>query len=115
MDITPAQLILRCYAENSDGQWQAFCLDLDLAAQGESLGEVRDTLHAMIVEYVFDAVAGEDQEHAAYLLTRRAPFSVWARYYLYCALARVGRVRQGLTHFIERLPLSPPGAPLGQV
>ena len=39
------QLLLRCYAERVGDQWQAFCLDLSLAAQGDTFMEVKDNSH----------------------------------------------------------------------
>ncbi len=35
---------LRCFAEFSDGLWAAYCLDLGLGAQGDSLAEVKAKL-----------------------------------------------------------------------
>ena len=32
--------LLRCYAERHHGQWEAFCLDFDIAVQGSSFEEV---------------------------------------------------------------------------
>jgi len=102
------QLVLRCYAENKDDQWQAFCLDLNLAAQGDSLDEVETKLRNMISEYVFDALVGEDQEHAKYFLNRKAPASLWLKYYFHCGLFRIGRLKNNAYHFLnETLPLAP--------
>lgn len=78
-------LVFRCYAEKSGDQWQTFCIDLTLAAQAESFEEARSKLHAQINSYVFDAIAGDDQAHAADLLTRRAPLRYRAKYYFYLA------------------------------
>lgn len=77
----PNGLLLRCYAECIDGQWHAFCLDLCLAAQGESFQEVRRMLEAMIKEYVVDALVGADKEFAGMLLRRPAPLKYWVKYY----------------------------------
>ena len=108
MNLTPANLMLRCFAEQADGQWQAVCLDFCLAAQGDSFEEARGKLHAMIVEYVQDALTGEDREFADQLLRRRAPFSLWARYYRLVALSRVGAMQDGFRRlFTEPLPLVP--------
>jgi hypothetical protein len=48
----PSDLIVRCYAEQVGDQWQAFCLDLSLAAQGDTFAEVKDKLDAMVAEYL---------------------------------------------------------------
>ncbi|MBE7422241.1 MAG: DUF1902 domain-containing protein [Zoogloeaceae bacterium] len=104
----PRQLFLRCFADVRDGQWQAFCLDLDLAAQGDSFKEVKSKLEGMVSEYVYDALAGEDQTHAQQLLCRRAPAYLWARYYWYKFLIRSLHIRNSMHKiFKERVPLVP--------
>lgn len=86
------QMLLRCYAEQKQGCWQAFCLDFDLAAQADSFEEARDKLHQMIAEYVYDALAGEDRAYAESLLSRRAPLRLWAKYYAYRLLLATAKV-----------------------
>ncbi len=71
---------LACYAEKKGGYWQAFCLNFDLAAQGDSLADVRQRIEAQIDDYVREALV-EDREHAEYLLSRRAPLRMWLKYY----------------------------------
>ena len=102
----PANLVLRCYAEQTEGAWQAFCLDLCLAAQADSFDEAKLKLEQMIFDYVYDAVAGADKDHAAYLLSRRAPLRYWLKYYLYSALIAMGAVRNQMRRlFKEPMPL----------
>ena len=104
----PKDLILRCYAERKDGQWQAFCLDLCLAAQGESFEEVKRSLEAMIREYVVDALAGVDKEFAGKLLRRPAPLKYWLAYYAYLTLFKIGVMGDHFKRlFIETMPLIP--------
>jgi hypothetical protein len=101
-------LVLRCYAENLGHQWQAFCLDLNLAAQGDTFPDVRRKLDAMICEYVTDAVVGQDKEHAEQLLTRRAPLYFWWRYYTIWFTNKIGRARMNVRKlFTETMPLTP--------
>jgi predicted RNase H-like HicB family nuclease len=110
MKLVSADLILRCFAERAEGQWQAVCVDLCLAAQGDTLQEAREKLHAMIAEYVYDALAGEDRAFADQLLVRRAPLSILARYHWLGLLARFGALRESVrTLFTESLPLVPQG------
>lgn len=73
-------LILRCFATNYIGVWEAFCLDLNLAAQGDSFDEVKSKLEAQIDSYIEEAMTIH-REHAEQLLNRKAPFVLWARYY----------------------------------
>ena len=103
----PKELFLRCMADRSGNQYQAFCLDLDLAVQADSMAEAKLKLEAQISEYVYDALAGEDQAHAEQLLTRRAPPALWVRYYWYKILINVWHVRDGVLSFKERMPLVP--------
>jgi len=92
-----SQWVLRCYAEKeAPGVWVALCLDFDLAAQAETLEQARAHLDAMITEYVDDALTGEDRDHSAALLNRRAPWRYWLRFYWLSLLVKLRR----------RLPLS---------
>ena len=67
------QRYLRCYAEGQNNEWEAFCLDLDLAVQGESFTEVHDALLADIYDYV-EYASSLPKPEAKRLLNRRAPF-----------------------------------------
>lgn len=79
--VKPCNLILRCYAEKIENQWVACCLDFSLAAQADTQEEAIEKLKNMISDYVYDALAGEDQMYASQLFSRKAPLSEWARYY----------------------------------
>lgn len=104
----PTQLILRCYAERVGEQWQAFCLDFCLAAQGDTFQEVKQKLEGMIAEYVYDALSGEDKEYAEQLLTRRAPLYDWLKYYCYFALIKTGAFHEEVRRLINSpIPLEP--------
>jgi hypothetical protein len=71
--------------ERRKGEWQGFTLEYGLAVQGVSQIDVRRRLENLIVSYVYDALVGEDREHADELLSRRAILRVYARYYYYKA------------------------------
>lgn len=105
----PTNLILRCYAEHKDGLWQAFCIDLCLAAQGDSFEDVRDKLHSQIVDYLNDALCGEDREFAEQLLNRKAPFSQIAKFHTFHALGRFNHFADqflnGFRRFDEVMPV----------
>lgn len=100
------ELIVRCFAELERDQWQAFCLDFDLAAQADSFPEVKAKLNSMISEYVRDALVGPDQEYASQLLRRRAPLSLWLRYWITCAHARLRHAKDGLS-YEQPVPMQP--------
>lgn len=67
-----------CFARGRPGEWEALCLDLDIAVQGVSLDDVLKRLEDAIHSYVQDAEA-EPPEVARRLLSRKAPLSVRVR------------------------------------
>lgn len=73
-------VVLRCFVEKRRNIYQAFCLNLNLAVQGDSVADVKERLESMIGDYLEDA-HGVDKAHKEYLLGRRAPLSIFARYY----------------------------------
>lgn len=98
----PVCLTVRCFAEKlPDGQWHAFTLELGLAAQGASFADARAKLDSMIKTYVVEAVT-IDREYAAELLTRRATWQVYLKYYVY-RLMHAASTRI----FSEPMPLAP--------
>jgi predicted RNase H-like HicB family nuclease len=69
-----------CVATGRENDWEAFCLDFDLAVQGKSFEEVRVSLGRAIDMYLSSALA-EPEPIRSRLLARKAPFSVrlmWA-------------------------------------
>jgi hypothetical protein len=68
--------LLRCYAERHHGQWEAFCLDFDIAVQGSSFEAVYHDLNVAVTDYV-ERVSGLPADDRDRLLHRRAPF--WSR------------------------------------
>ena len=66
---------LRCYAEGRDGDWEAICLDLDIAVQGSSFEEVFSSLQQAISLYLESVTNLPPQERGA-LLHRPAPLPV---------------------------------------
>lgn len=102
------KLMLHCLAEKKGDYWQAICLDLTLATQGDSFEEVRGKLDSVIESYLYDALAGDDKEYAEQLLTRRAPTADWIRYYMFVILKRLGLLKNALHRlFVEPIPMMP--------
>ena len=67
--------MLHCYAFGSGTEWQAICLDLDLAVQGRSFEEVFQLLTETIafhLEGIRELPEGDQQR----LLARRVPWPV---------------------------------------
>jgi hypothetical protein len=64
-----------CIATGRADQWEAFCLDFDLAVQGRSFDEVRRYLVDAIEMYL-EAALAEPEPDRSRLLARKAPFLV---------------------------------------
>jgi len=60
----PSPFYLRCYARRQADLWVAVCIDLGLAVQGDSYGEVKAKLEAQMQDYVREALT-VDRAHAA--------------------------------------------------
>ena len=69
---------LLCFAHGRDDDWQAICLDLDIAVQGRSFEEVRDGLEKAVVSYLRDAL--KEEQPARRLLNRSAPWYIRLSY-----------------------------------
>ncbi len=66
------QRVLRCCAEGRGGDWEAICLDLDVAVQGSSFEEVFESLNKAIGLYL-KTVAELPEAERANLVERPAP------------------------------------------
>ena len=64
---------LFCYAEGRGSCWEAFCVDLDIAVQGQSFNEVYQLLNEAIEEYV-EYVLNLPEHEQKRFLRRRMPF-----------------------------------------
>ena len=73
---------LLCYAEGEGENWEAFCLNFDLAVQGKSFKEVKQKLVDQIELYLesVDSLP-EGERHA--LLNRKAPLGEWLKIAFY--------------------------------
>ena len=67
--------VLRCYAEGRNDEWEAICLDLDIAVQGNSFVDVFRSLDEAIALYL-ESVGEVPASERAHLLDRPAPLSV---------------------------------------
>jgi len=64
--------LLRCYAQRQHGKWEAFCVDFDLAVQGDSFEEVYHALNVAVRDYV-GRVRELPEPDRTRLFNRRAP------------------------------------------
>jgi len=66
---------LLCYARGRTNDWEAICVDFDIAVQGRSFAEVQTRLEEAVKAYA-EAAGMEDAATKEKLLGRRAPFWV---------------------------------------
>ncbi len=71
--------VLRCHAEGRNGEWEAICLDLDIAVQEKSFEAVFHALNEAIALHV-EAVSALPETKRAHLLDRAAPLSLRLRF-----------------------------------
>jgi hypothetical protein len=93
--MTPCDMLVRCLYERDGDQWVGLCLDFTLVAQAGTVDEAHAKLEEQIKSYVKDALAGEDRDYAADLMTRRAPLRYWVTFYAVLAM-------QGVRHHMSR-------------
>jgi hypothetical protein len=88
-----------CVARRHGEEWEAFCLNFDLAVQGRSFDEVRALLSEAIRTYLEDASA-ETEPTRSRLLRRGVPLHVrllWAWRFLCAAFS--GKTHDGNSGF----------------
>ena len=81
--------MLLCHAKGHSGDWEAICLDLDIAVQGESFEDVFGSLSESISLYL-DTVEELPESDRARLLHRRAPLSIRLKFFLYALWSLLG-------------------------
>lgn len=69
---------LTCYAWGKPGDWEALCVDLDIATQGSSFEEVKRDLE-LAVEDFLDYASELPENNRKFLLSHRAPRSLRLR------------------------------------
>jgi hypothetical protein len=84
---------LECIAHGSGHDWQAICLDLDIAVQADSLHDVTRILEQAVRSYLEDAMMQDEQIRRA-MLNRSAPFRVRAAWAMRLFMATLFRRRQ---------------------
>lgn len=100
-------MIVRCLVEKKGDQWQAFSLEFGLAVQADTLADAKKKILAMTHTYIFDALFGEDQAHAGELMTRKAHWRVYLRYYFAIVAHALRRSMEEVQLFREPMSLEP--------
>jgi predicted RNase H-like HicB family nuclease len=105
--MNPDQLRLRCYAEEQGPcLWVAVCIDLCLAAQGETYKEARRKLDSQIDRYVEEAFT-IDRAYFDQLIPRKAPLRQRIKYHLIHLRLAGMLFRHKMREFIRGMPLVP--------
>jgi hypothetical protein len=86
---------LECIAHGSGNEWQAICLDLDIAVQAQSLHDVTRILQESVASYINDAME-QDEPLRSKMLNRSVPFSVRATWAIRLFVATIYRRRGDL-------------------
>ena len=82
--------MLRCYAKGHTGDWEAICLDLDIAVQGESFEDVFHSLNEGISLYL-DTVDELSDADRARLRRRRAPLPIRLEFFFFALRSLFGK------------------------
>ena len=69
---------LTCYAWGKPGDWEALCVDLDIATQGTSFEEVREDLQLAVEDFLDYAAELPEVERRA-ILSVKAPWLLRAQ------------------------------------
>lgn len=96
---------LHCYAEGRDGEWEAICLDLDIAVQGHSFEEVFRSLREAIALYLESVTELPDAERQR-LLHRPAPTTVRMKFLLHALRSLLMRQNGDTQHHQFTMPLA---------
>ncbi|PHM36450.1 DUF1902 domain-containing protein [Xenorhabdus innexi] len=80
---------LRCMAYQQGDMYIAACLDLSLAAQANSIDEAFSKLKAQVSDYLEEIAA--EPKYAKQLMNRKAPISMWLKYWYIAFKLKVRR------------------------
>ena len=70
------ELVVHCMAEGTQGQWEAICLNFDIAVQGDTFEEVYHSLDEAVRSYL-ETVHTYPEDDKRRLLSRSVP--LWLR------------------------------------
>lgn len=68
---------MRCVIRHAEGQWQAYCVDVDIRTSARTACEARVALDRLLERYCYDIDEGIETARAI----RRAPWPRRARYW----------------------------------
>jgi predicted RNase H-like HicB family nuclease len=98
------QRVLHCYAFGRDDEWQAICLDLDLAVQGSSFEEVFALLNETI-SFHMEGIRELPEDDQTRLLSRRVPWLVRLKFAVAAFVLGLGTRDNGRFEHRYTMPL----------
>ena len=102
--VTPIQLVLRCYGYRSGKYLVGHCIDLDIAVQAENIAELKYKMEQAVSSYLETVIDTEDQSSVPSLLLRQAPISARLKYHAISMLIAFSSLRRNIFTFKEALP-----------
>ena len=96
---------IHCYAVGADGEWEAICLDLDIAVQGDSFPEVFESLNKAVALYLKTVMTLPEPKRDR-LLTRAAPLSVRLSFFAHALRSLLSRREPDRYHHQFTMPLA---------
>lgn len=94
---------VRCYGQRKNDKWFGVCLELNIAAEADSLPELKEKINSMISSYVEAVCDTDDKASIPGLLKRRAPLVDWFRYCSIWTRLRIAKLPDRIT-FHETMP-----------
>jgi len=77
---------LQCVAYRTTDRWQAICLDLDIAVQGDTLSDVQSSLRSAVEGHIEQAMTLDEPARSC-LMMRSVPWHVRAKFAILLFLA----------------------------
>lgn len=106
-EISPDKLVLRCFGHKTEkGNWFGKCIELNIAAEAESVEELESKLYDMITSFFRTVYETDDHKSIPALLKRRAPISDYLKYHFIKFLVSIMRFSKKYTQFNESIPCS---------
>lgn len=94
-NLTPSNLLLRCYGHRvGTGKYYGVCLELNLAAEADSVDQLKKELGSMITSYIETVMDTDDQGSIPMLFDRPAPLGDHLKYHLIKILLYIKRRRK---------------------
>lgn len=102
--VTPADLVLKCYGYRTGNIWVGHCIDLDIAVQAGNIVELKHKMEAALSSYVDSVLDTDDKESIPRLLSRKAPLLAQLKYQAIRLVVAAHYLRKYVLTFQEALP-----------